>query len=568
MRDCHVRRLVIQAPDAATAARGAVLVEDALRTASLPGESSRLLIVRKLHIGALPVGANATAVSRRIEAALAQTPVQAVAAADPAAASAAAVYFADEVEACVQLAVLGARGHAPDAWFWPRAVVGWRNGYGAAYAVRCALGAAARRPEGPEAAAHAVRRVVAGLLAAGVLDAALAALEPEDGPVLLRLYGWRPPAPSAGAAAEAVHVQHALSAQQVSIVRRHFSRLGRWAAAWGAGDARTLWLAAALLAVEQGDRRSQTQTGSSILAQEAGTLVQQVIAPPAQRMGKESAGPAPATSPLVGPAVPAAQPSPSAGAPQLRELGSSPAGLHPPPEAQASSFASSAGAQPPLDDAEEAPGAAMAAQADPAAPIWWRGLPLLPTAAAGLWFLLPVLARLGIRAWLDEHWDMAGVGGSDTNPEFGLPWQVLAELARRAETPPLDPVWAVLRQGAETEFFKQTQLAETRFLVSSDGAGQPVAWWCDRVQEWCASLYETEFRHGLDEGGLPLAAIVRRRGWLYTTATHIDVFFDLAQADLRLRRHGLDLDPGWLPWFRRVVTFYYEAGLAQRGPIL
>jgi len=171
-----------------------------------------------------------------------------------------------------------------------------------------------------------------------------------------------------------------------------------------------------------------------------------------------------------------------------------------------------------------------------------------------------VLARLGIRVWLDEQ---SGMAGAEPSLTFVLPWRILAELARRADTPPLDPVWAVMRergvlqQGAETEFLK-----ETRFPVSNDDAGQSVIWWCDRVQEWCAALPNQ------GERGLSLESIVRRRGWLYTTATHIDVFFDLTQTDLRLRRLGLDLDPGWLPWLRRVVTFYYEAGLAQRGPIL
>ena len=580
MRDCHVRRLAIQAPHAAAAAHGAVLVEDALRTASLPGESSRLLIVRKLHIGAIPAGSNATVVSRRIEAALAQLPVQAVAAADPAAAGAAAVYFADEVEACVQLAVLGARGQAPDAWFWPRAVAGWRNGYGAPYAVRCALGAAARRQDGPDAAAHAIRRVVAALLAAGLLDTALAALGPEDGPVLLRLCGWRLPALGDGAAGQAAHVQPGSSVAQSAVMRRHSARLQRWAAAWGAGDARTLWLAAALLAVEQGDRSAQARAGGDALAQQAGALVEQLTVPPARRTGEAahtqrssvaplppgdegaSAGVAPSSPPSSPPAGPAASgafrlsessassPAPSAGAPQLGESESAPGGLHSLSGPQASSPAPSAGAGTTPDTAASAP-------ADSAAgpPVWWRGLPLLPTAAAGLWFLLPVLARLGIRVWLDEQF---GMTGAEPSLAFVLPWRILAELARRADTPPLDPVWAVMRdggvlqQGAETEFLK-----ETRFPVSSDNAGQSVIWWCDQVQEWCAALPNQ------GERGLTLESIVRRRGWLYMTATHIDVFFDLTQADLRLRRLGLDLDPGWLPWLRRVVTFYYEAGLVE-----
>jgi hypothetical protein len=32
----------------------------------------------------------------------------------------------------------------------------------------------------------------------------------------------------------------------------------------------------------------------------------------------------------------------------------------------------------------------------------------------------------------------------------------------------------------------------------------------------------------------------------------------LSAADLRIRRAGLDIDPGWIPWFARVVTFHYQ----------
>ena len=39
--------------------------------------------------------------------------------------------------------------------------------------------------------------------------------------------------------------------------------------------------------------------------------------------------------------------------------------------------------------------------------------------------------------------------------------------------------------------------------------------------------------------------------------TDLDVSLPLDQADIRVRRAGLDLDPGWLPWFGRVVRFHY-----------
>jgi hypothetical protein len=54
---------------------------------------------------------------------------------------------------------------------------------------------------------------------------------------------------------------------------------------------------------------------------------------------------------------------------------------------------------------------------------------------------------------------------------------------------------------------------------------------------------------------------VRRPARLAFTATHIDVRFPLAGADVRVRRAGLDIDPGWLAWFGRVVAFQFVGRL-------
>jgi hypothetical protein len=54
-----------------------------------------------------------------------------------------------------------------------------------------------------------------------------------------------------------------------------------------------------------------------------------------------------------------------------------------------------------------------------------------------------------------------------------------------------------------------------------------------------------------------LEELVLRPGLVYSTATHLEVGFALTQVDLRIRCAGLDLDPGWLPWLGRVVTFRY-----------
>ena len=47
-------------------------------------------------------------------------------------------------------------------------------------------------------------------------------------------------------------------------------------------------------------------------------------------------------------------------------------------------------------------------------------------------------------------------------------------------------------------------------------------------------------------------------GTIYASLSHIDVVLPLEKASAEVRRAGLDLDPGWLPAFGRVVQFHYE----------
>jgi len=54
-----------------------------------------------------------------------------------------------------------------------------------------------------------------------------------------------------------------------------------------------------------------------------------------------------------------------------------------------------------------------------------------------------------------------------------------------------------------------------------------------------------------------LGTLVLRPARLALTPTHADVFFALDAADLRVRRAGLDIDPGWVPWLGRVLAFHY-----------
>lgn len=54
------------------------------------------------------------------------------------------------------------------------------------------------------------------------------------------------------------------------------------------------------------------------------------------------------------------------------------------------------------------------------------------------------------------------------------------------------------------------------------------------------------------------AALTPRPARVTCDASHLHVHLHLADIDLDIRRCGLDIDPGWLPWLGRVVRFHYD----------
>ena len=70
--------------------------------------------------------------------------------------------------------------------------------------------------------------------------------------------------------------------------------------------------------------------------------------------------------------------------------------------------------------------------------------------------------------------------------------------------------------------------------------------WSLGVRRWCWRA-----------GRIGVHDIVSRSGLFSANRTDVDVSMPLEDADIRVRLAGLDLDPGWLPWFGRVVRFHY-----------
>ncbi|MDR7271948.1 hypothetical protein J2X20_004622 [Pelomonas saccharophila] len=63
----------------------------------------------------------------------------------------------------------------------------------------------------------------------------------------------------------------------------------------------------------------------------------------------------------------------------------------------------------------------------------------------------------------------------------------------------------------------------------------------------------------VQDARLPLLRIARRRGAAWISPERIDIEFPPASLDLRIRRAGFDINPGFVPWLGRIVHFHYPS---------
>jgi hypothetical protein len=86
--------------------------------------------------------------------------------------------------------------------------------------------------------------------------------------------------------------------------------------------------------------------------------------------------------------------------------------------------------------------------------------------------------------------------------------------------------------------------AETRALSA----------FADQIVTRLASLFEAEEINDFS----PLEFVTRRRGEIVADTGWIEVRFSLDDVSTEIRRAGLDLNPGYVPWLGLVVMFVYE----------
>ena len=490
-----------------------------MQTASLD-DDGRMIIIRSLPLGRLSLQASATEWSRRVEQRAREAKVRAVFAESPAAAGADVVWFPNAIEVWTSLAVRTARGLPCLEWFWRTAANGWNPHAEPAATLRQAFqrvialgGLPASFLLGRRLAAE--RMLLPLLRAFTVEDVRPWLPTPEfDRPIdidsgVLPVNSTRtespPPVPLWPHPWESIAVHYL----------REFPR----------PDVRLLWLAATALS-------STSPLPPSI--------------PAARQLAAEVSGKT--TSTPDGSNEAQARPS----NPVVESSALSPDG---PPAAFRTA---------PIPQASE--------------------LEPRRTRFGGLLFVVPLFERLGLPTWpnaTDTGW-----------AAFSLIVQHCRRGSAAGDDDPLVQLFATATQTLPAPFvLNSLPLIEStggpRLLarwnatwrVLLDASGRlPVAAWRGskpgkpiKAQRPIrrTSAFPDSFDPcivGLALGahrlcrritGLGLKSLVRRPARAVVTETHLDLYFRPIDADVRIRRAALDINPGWVPWLGRIVSFHF-----------
>ena len=251
----HVRRLHVRAESAEDGRRAAVLIGDALHTASLPGaDDGRLVVIRRLALGRIPRHASPGTAALLIESRVRETLSAAVWYDCPEAGRADIVLFPSRSDAVIQLARRHARGAPTDDWYWPRIVPEWGAHLSRPSRWLRLLATAHDFEEAPVAAAAIVQETIA----AGTLGEMLAAVPAGAGAPWLRALGWTLPE----------ILPHEYRAREEPLLGQpaHVQAACGAAAIWSPSDIRTCWLTGLLTVAEQPAQAAQTDLPSRVEA--------------------------------------------------------------------------------------------------------------------------------------------------------------------------------------------------------------------------------------------------------------------------------------------------------------
>jgi hypothetical protein len=505
--DRTVQHLHLRAPSAQAAVHAVHRLEDAMRCASLPDTGERLLLVRRLHLGRLPADLSSQSLSLLIEQRVRAAGGSWVHGEHASAAESPTVFFASRLQAAQAAVRRRAEGRSLTAWYWRAALRGAQIDANDGEFLHSVITLLAQETT----AAVSLPSLVADVVAAGHADWLIRRMRQETSRWLLAVSGapWpvadamplRDTDPSAPA------LRHARPGAAVPVRQMPPSR--DW----------PLWLQAVLRTAPWLPDAVPKTAGRPL---HAGQIVGHGAAPmldldSAWRQGGERR--VKQTEP-----VSAAQPSGHAsdGAPALPVTAPLPSGSPAHVAVAQTPVAQAFGpiAQPPFDVG-------------------------LSTQAGGLLCLLNVLARLGFADWQALHRD-APLGGL-----------ILLQALHRLRLPEDDPAWALAASlpapptSQACCWHAPALWQDARITVGhqEEDAISP---------EVMATLWLTACRRYLRRvARIGLSSLVCRPARMQWSATHLNTRFAWGDADVRVRRAALDIDPGWLDWLGRVVTFHY-----------
>jgi hypothetical protein len=543
-----VRHLRLRADSERAIHRAALLLEDALRTASLPDQAGRIVLVRRFALGRIDTQAAPQTLALMLERAIARMTAACVYVEDESAVQAPAVWFRDALDAHTKLALRLARGNPVDAWYWPLAVAVWRPHSTVSVALRRIMFSLAALPEAPVA----LPRWVAALKRAGHIEQIAAALRADDIVPLARAAHVRilTPAPSrTGPASDSI-----AQAWSPSDVARFPS-----ATAAEPFDPRHVLLRALLRAADVQAGKAPGWASPAASAQTRSVTTKDQSAPHT-------------------PAVDVAAVSPMGNKEQSARL------------AVASGRTEQSTAA--LETVPRRRSDTIELDRDDIFVTSTFEQPRLDTRAGGLLFLVPVLQRLGFQEWLEAQPEWIG---------FDIARRMMAIVLGRLWIARDDPAWSLAVWRSPSKRTAPRFIAPARWrdglytgkgeLRFADGATGGTLWdasgrlllgaWKDACPQ---SLIRVRRSAATDTGtiidvdrvnlvsnawlvasrrwlrrfaGIGVASLVMRQGAIDLSATHVDAFFGLRDSDMRVRRVGLDLDPGWVPWYERVISFHY-----------
>jgi len=458
----QVRRLRLKCERDEHARHGQILLEDALRTASLHDED-RLIIVKRLNLGILPARASATTWSRRLEESVRSQGPQQITFDKLADERAPVVSFSSALEPWLILARNLLEGRRCTEWYWRSALPGWTPSMPTPDALRLCFQTLAA-----QGSLRATLLLVRHLKTTDALLTLLRTLTETDlAPLKADLIDT---ASSTSSTPTDPATLSLLVLPTLSSAEKTFLHSA------GPNALRSAWLAAARLSL------NQSPSSFSLASCPSPARIEQVL-----HHWQESTAP---TSPTRPPESLSVITQPESPAPSNTSLQDTP---------NKDTNPTSQPPKPQAPDADSLPERAF-------------------TQAGGLFFLIPLLQRAGLPAAL------ATLPDEERN---AFPWQILKTALLHTRIDEADPLAIVLSDLPATT--------------------HPVGPWLIRANRLALLLT-----------GANLRKIIRRPALATISPTQIDLFFRASEADLRFRRCGLDLDPGWLPWLQRTVRYHFN----------